>query len=67
MPDTFSPSCLNVSWTVLAPWGDSIVTSQSPVMLVCANAGAGREQRNGERQERETDYQPSHIYRLLKE
>src|SRR5262249_40626524 len=39
-PSTFWPSCLNVTFTVFAPCGELIVMSQSPAIVVCANAGA---------------------------
>src|SRR4029453_12930042 len=45
-PDTFSPSCVNVTLTVFVPCGDSMVMSQSPVRLICAAAGATRKGAN---------------------
>jgi hypothetical protein len=45
-PDTFSPSCVNVTLTVFVPCGDSMVMSQSPVRLICAAAGAASKATN---------------------
>src|SRR3954449_10495904 len=39
IPDTLPPSCLKVTGVVLVPCGEVTVTSQSPVMSVCAKTG----------------------------
>src|SRR5262249_44972984 len=39
-PSSFSASCFNVTFDVLAPWGELIVMSQSPVTSVCAGGCA---------------------------